>query len=200
LASAQSDKKPDEGLFQFGDPEDQVKPKSLFVEATGGVRFRSIGSSDVEPVFGAALFWSPRQLDGRYGVVVGARGAPPVDIDTDELDGGSYTDIAAFAGLGVRLPLRGRVSVAWSLAADVHFTKLEGRVVSLDRDASGSGVELAARGHLGAHVDLGRVDVEIGGDAERWFGDRGYTLMDVSVLDTPETVYSIVLSISVGVW
>lgn len=200
LALAQSEQKPDEGLFEFDDPKDQVKPKSVFFEASGGARFRSIGSSDVEPVFGAAVFWSPRQLDGRYGALFGARGGLPVDVDTAELDGGSYRDVAAFTGLAVRLPLRGRLSLAWALAADVHFTRLEGRVVSIDRDASGTGVELAARGHLGVHVELGRVDVEVGADAERWLGNRTYTLMDVSVLDTPETIYSVVTSVSVGVW
>ena len=188
---------PKESPFVFDEqPSVNDDPTSMFIEVTGGARFRSIGSSDIEPTFGVALFWSPRALSGRYGAVLGVRGGPGVALDTAELIG-SYRDTAGFVGLGVRLPVRGRFSLAWSLAAEIHYTQLDGLIGAVQQTASESRINPAIRGHLGVSAKVGDTAIELGADSERWLRGQRYTVLGEPVLETPASAYSIVLALMV---
>lgn len=176
-------------------PAPPAVPPNLYIEVSGGARFRAIGSSDVESTYGVGVFWSPRALGGRYGVMAGVRGSPGVAIDEPELIG-SYRETSAHAGLGVALPVRGRLSLAWALAFELHYTQLDGLVTGVDQTAAASRFNPGLRGRVAALFRVGEARVGVGIDAERWLRGQRYTVFGEAVLETPNNVVSTIVFLS----
>jgi hypothetical protein len=187
---------PKESPFEVAPPEPVAPaPPNVFVEVTGGARFRTIGASDVEPTFGVAVSWSPRALRGRYSVHAGVRGSPGVALDTPGLIG-SYRETTAHAGLGVAVPVRDRLSLAWALIYDLHYTRLDGLVLAVDQTAAESRFNPGLRGRMTAQLRVGEAELGLGLDAEHWLRGQRYTVFGEVVLETPDTVLSTIITLA----